>query len=397
MMRLTISSEELSRRTQAVRTEATERGFNALVLFSPTHVFYLTGLGFIATERPMALTVTPKETVLFVPALETEHATQEATVTRVVVYPEYPSDMHPMLRLKDLLTELRLATSRLGVDSDGYPGIWGYRGPKLSEVLSGATITVAKDLVEDLIKVKSAEELELIRESARWGNLAHALLQEYTRPGDTETEISLQASMDATLMMIRALGPSYRALSWHGSGAHAGFRGQIGKQSAIPHAITTNVKIQRGDVLVTGASASVGGYNSELERTMVVGEPTEDQARYFELMLGAQQTAIDAIRPGVRCSDVDRAVRQFFERNDLMAYWRHHVGHALGIGPHEAPFFDIGDDTVLQPGMVFSVEPGIYVPEFAGFRHSDTVVVTEKGMELMTYYPRDLASLTIPV
>ncbi len=397
MMRLTISNEELSRRTQTVRTGAAQRGFNALVLFSPTHVFYLTGLGFIATERPMALTVTPKETVLFVPALETEHAMQEAAVTRVVVYPEYPSDVHPMQRLKDLLTELRLATGRLGVDSDGYPGIWGYRGPKLSEVLSGATITVAKDLVEDLIKVKSAEELELIRESARWGNLAHALLQEYTRPGRTETEISLQASMDATLTMIRALGPSYRALSWHGSGAHAGYRGQIGKQSAIPHAITTNVKVQRGDVLVTGASASVGGYNSELERTMVVGEPTEEQARYFELMLGAQQTAFDTIRPGARCSDVDRAVRQFFERNDLMAYWRHHVGHALGIGPHEAPFFDIGDDTVLQPGMVFSVEPGIYVPEFAGFRHSDTVVVTEKSMELMTYYPRDLASLTIPI
>jgi len=396
-MRLTISNEELSRRTQTVRTEAARRGFNALVLFSPTHVFYLTGLGFIATERPMALTVTLKETVLFVPALETEHAMQEAAVTRVVVYPEYPSDVHPMQRLKDLLTELRLATGRLGVDSDGYPGIWGYGGPKLSEVLSGATITVAKDLVEDLIKVKSAEELELIRESARWGNLAHALLQEYTRPGRTETEISLQASMDATLTMIRALGPSYRALSWHGSGAHAGYRGQIGKQSAIPHAITTNVKVQRGDVLVTGASASVGGYNSELERTMVVGEPTEEQARYFELMLGAQQTAFDTIRPGARCSDVDRAVRQFFERNDLMAYWRHHVGHALGIGPHEAPFFDIGDDTVLQPGMVFSVEPGIYVPEFAGFRHSDTVVVTEKSMELMTYYPRDLASLTIPI
>lgn len=396
-MRLTISKAELSRRVQTVRTEAARRGLTAMVLFSPTHVFYLTGLGFIATERPMALAVTADETVLFVPALETEHANEEAAVTRVVVYPEYPSETHPMLRLKDLLSELRLANGRLGVDSDGYPGIWGYRGPKLSEVLSGATITVAKDLVEDMIKVKSAEELELIRESARWGNLAHALLQEYTRPGHTETEIALQASMEATLTMVRTLGPSYRALSWHGSGAHAGFRGQIGKQSAIPHAITTNVKIQAGDILVTGASAAVGGYGSELERTMVVGAPTEEQARYFEFMLGTQQTAFDAIRPGARCSDVDRAVREFFERNDLMSYWRHHVGHALGIGPHEAPFFDIGDDSILQPGMVFSVEPGIYVPEFAGFRHSDTVVVTETGMDLLTYYPRDLAALTIPL
>ncbi len=394
-MRLVVSQAELSRRLQTVRAEAARRDLNAVVLFSPTHLFYLTGLGFIATERPIALTVTDKEAVLFVPALETEHAESEAAVTRVVAYPEYPGDVHPMLRLKDLLTDLRLASARLGADSDGYPGIWGYRGPKLSEVLPGAKVTVVKELVEDLIKVKSAEEIELIRESARWGNLAHALLQEYTLPGRTETEISLRASMDATLTMVRTLGPAYRALTWHGAGAHAGFRGQIGKQSAIPHAITTNAKIQRGDVLVTGASAAVGGYFSELERTMIVGEPTDEQARYFELMLGAQQTAFDAIRPGARCRDVDRAVREYFKTNDLMPYWRHHVGHSLGIGAHEAPFFDIGDDALLQPGMVFSVEPGIYIPEFAGFRHSDTVEVTEAGMELLTYYPRDLAALTI--
>ncbi len=395
-MRLVISSAELARRLQTVRAVSARRDLDAVILFSPTHVFYLTGLGFIATERPIALTVTAKEAVLFVPALETEHAESEAAVTRVVAYPEYPSDVHPMLRLKDLLADLRLSGARLGADSDGYPGIWGYRGPKLSEVLTGAKVSVVKELVEDLIKIKSAEEIELIQESARWGNLAHALLQEYTQPGRTETEISLRASMEATLMMVRTLGPSYRPLSWHGAGAHAGYRGQIGKQSAIPHAITTNAKIQRGDVLVTGASAAVGGYFSELERTMVVGEATDEQARYFDLMLGAQQTAFDAIRPGARCSDVDRAVRGFFEARDLMPYWRHHVGHSLGIGAHEAPFFDIGDDSLIRPGMVFSVEPGIYIPEFAGFRHSDTILVTETGMELLTYYPRDLPALTIP-
>ncbi len=394
-MRLSLSRSELARRLETVRAEAAHRDLDALVLFSPTHVFYLTGLGFIATERPMALIITPKETALFVPALETEHAEEEATVTRVVAYPEYPGEVHPMLRLKELLSELRLGGAKLGADSDGYPGIWGYRGPKLSEVLSGAKVTVVKDLVEDLIKIKSSEEIELIRESVRWGNLAHALLQEYTEPGRTETEIALRASMEATLTMVRTLGPAYRALAWHGAGAHAGFRGQIGKQSAIPHAITTNAKIARGDVLVTGAAASVSGYLSELERTMIVGTPTDEQARYFDLMVEVQQTAFDAIRPGARCSDVDRAVRKFFEAHDLAPYWRHHVGHSLGIGAHEAPFFDIGDDALIRPGMVFSVEPGIYIPEFAGFRHSDTVLVTETGMELLTYYPRDLASLTI--
>lgn len=87
---------------------------------------------------------------------------------------------------------------------------------------------------------------------------------------------------------------------------------------------------------------------------------------------------------------------QYFESHDLMAHWRHHTGHALGMGIHEAPFLDVGDATPIQPGMVFSVEPGIYLPGFAGFRHSDTVLVTDDGIEFLTYYPRALEDLTIP-
>ncbi len=394
-MRLFISREEHLRRTALARVETGRRELDALVLFSPAQIFYLTGFAFIATERPMALIVSGEATVLFVPRLEEEHASTHAAVDRVVSYPEYPTEKHPMRRLAELLAGLGLERARLGADGDGYPGVMGYRGPRLSEALPGGSVKTVRDLVEDMMMVKSAEEIELIRESARWGNLAHAYLQEHTRPGVIESEVSLRASYKATAAMIRALGPEYRPLSWTSPGARAGYRGQVGKQSAIAHAITTNARIQAGDVLVTGASAAVGGYYSELERTMIVGAPTPEQRRYFSLMLDAQQTAFDAIRPSRPCSDVDCAVRAFFEKHNLMPHWRHHVGHAMGIGIHEAPFFDIGDDTIMRPGMVFTVEPGIYVQDFAGFRHSDTVVVTEGGMEILTYYPRDLERLTI--
>jgi Xaa-Pro aminopeptidase len=107
--------------------------------------------------------------------------------------------------------------------------------------------------------------------------------------------------------------------------------------------------------------------------------------------------AFAAMRPGGRCSDVDRAVRGYFEEHDLMQFWKHHTGHAIGLRYHEGPFLDVGDDTVLAPGMVFTVEPGLYAAELGGFRHSDTVAITEDGIEMMTYYPRDLESLTIAV
>jgi Xaa-Pro aminopeptidase len=245
------------------------------------------------------------------------------------------------------------------------------------------------------MSIKSAAELALIRESAKWGNLAHRLLQKYTHIGANETEVSLRASAEATLAMLDTLGHLYRSQSMWSDGAEAGYRGQIGRNAAIPHSLTTNATFMPGDVLVTGANAPMWGYNSEVERTMIVGEPSAEQQRYFEHMKALQETAFDLLKPGTKCSDVDRAVRAYFDKHNLMPYWRHHSGHAIGLRYHEGPFLDSGDDTVLELGMVFTVEPGLYVPSLGGFRHSDTVVVTQDGIDILTYFPRDLASLTI--
>jgi len=133
------------------------------------------------------------------------------------------------------------------------------------------------------------------------------------------------------------LGPGYVPQSWEKAGAYAGFHGQVGKQSALPHVLTSNAKLMPGDVLVTLATSTVAGYFSELERTMIMGEPSKDQERFFRLMLEARALAIEMMGPGVRCAQVDAAVREFFEANGLMPYWRHHTGHGLGRLLHEPP------------------------------------------------------------
>ena len=180
-------------------------------------------------------------------------------------------------------------------------------------------------------------------------------------------------------------------------GAEAGYRGQIGRNAAIPHALANNIVFQEGDVLVTGAGAPVWGYHSELERTMVIGEPSAQQRELFDHMVALQDTAFEAMKPGARCSDVDRAVRAYYDEHGLWDYWKHHVGHCIGLRYHEGPFLDIGDDTEIRPGMVFTVEPGLYAAGLGGFRHSDTVAVTDDGIDFLAYYPRDLDSLTLPV
>ena len=393
---IAITPEEHRARCDALLERAHADGLAGVVLFDAYYVLYYAGFAFVPTERPIAFVLGAHgERALVVPRLELEHAQARSTLDRVAHYDEYPGEPRAETVLARTLSDLGL-TGMLGADQDGYPWILGYRGPTLSE-LSGATVTRIVAAIEEQMAIKSDSEVRLIRESVRWGNLAHRLLQRYTRPGATETEVSQRASDEATSAMLDAIGEVYRAQNAFSSGAHAGYRGQIGRNSAIPHALAGNIAFRAGDVLVTGASAPVWGYLSELERTMVVGEPSTEQERMFGHMKALQEVAFDAIRPGARCSDVDKTVRGYFAQHDLFAHWRHHTGHAIGLRYHEGPFLDSGDHTEIRPGMVFTVEPGLYAPELGGFRHSDTVLVTEDGTEILTYYPRDLASLVIPV
>lgn len=388
-----VSRQELKRRREKVKEEIEKRDLSAICLFIPHNIFYLTNFSFIPTERPIVLIWAFKfSPILFIPLLEIDHV-REASDVEFVAYPEYPDERHPIHRLADLLYELGLENKKVGVDSDGYAGGYGYRGPKLSRVFAGRVVEIG-DIIERIMWIKSPEEIALLRESAKWANLALCLVQKYSQPGRYEIDISILASHEASLAMVETLGSNYQ-LTHTGFPVNASFRGQIGPRSAIPHSLPANICIRKGDILIAEATANVGGYRAELERTMIVGEPTEKQKQFFGLMLAAQELALEQIRPGRKCSDVDRAVRDFYAEQKISKYWRHHTGHALGIRVHEAPFLDIGDSTIIQPGMVFSVEPGIYIPGFGGFRHSDTVVVTENGCERITYYPRNVESLTI--
>ncbi len=393
---LNITREEFQLRAARLLEHLHAQGLSGVVLFDNYYILYYTGFAFIPTERPIAFVMNARgEAAMFVPRLEVEHARAETGFERVDHYVEYPYQTHPLELLNQTLRDMGM-TSKLGADHDGYPRILGYRGPTLSE-LTGAQVVRVSDWIEDQLMRKSPAEIALIRESVKWGNLAHRLLQRYTRVGATETEVSQRASAEATLAMLDTLGPLYRGQNPFEEGANAGYRGQIGRGGAIPHALANNVTFQAGDVLVTGANAPLWGYNSELERTMIIGEASDEQRRLFDHMTEVQEIAFDALRHGGRCSDVDRAVRKYFEDAGLEKYWKHHSGHAIGLRYHEGPFLDLGDQTELKPGMLFTVEPGLYAPELGGFRHSDTVLMTDDGIEILTYYPRDLASLTIPV
>ena len=397
MVRLEISWDEYERRLQALREVMAERKYDAMLVTNGVSIFYLSGFYHMVTERPAALLVPPDGKPVFMgPLLEADHLRHQTPIVgEAYTYLDYPGEAHPIDLFAGWLIDLGYSKSTIGADNPaGAAGTMGYTGPPLNERLPDARLVKADDILWEMRLCKSEEEIGLIRESAKWGNLAHTLLQEYTAPGLWDVEVQLQATLEATSVMKKTLGPDYESIRG-GNPCSAGFRGQVGWKSAMPHSIGVGKMIEEGDILVTGAGADIGGYYSELERTMIVGYPTAKQTRLFNVMVKAQEAAIETLGPGVRCADVDKAANRVLHDAGYGELVRHHTGHGIGLQGHEPPWLDQGNQMELKPGMVVSIEPGIYELGYAGFRHSDTALITGDRYELITYYPRDIEALTI--
>jgi Xaa-Pro aminopeptidase len=395
---LVISKSEHASRIKKMREQLNRSRIAALYLTNPTRILYATGFSHISTERPLALVIPQKDPIFILgPHLEQDHVRQDSTlIQEFFPYPDYPGTTHPIRQFVKVLKQKGLANSKIATDSpDGASGGWGYRGPSMRELLPQSKFLNGRDLVDRLRLVKSRQEIQLLKESARWAEKAHDILIEKLAPGVHDAMAGVEASFEALGRMMRKLGARYRQLKWGLSPVVVGCRGQVGPESAIPHAVFSPRKIKRGDVLVTEAGVEIGGYTSELERTVLMGKPGREERRYFDVMLRAQDAALDSFKPGVPCSSVDQAARRIIEAAGLSSALRHHVGHGIGIDGHEPPWLDPGETTIMKPGMVFSCEPGLYVPGVAGFRHSDTVAITNRGMDFITRYPRSLEELTI--
>ncbi|MFC6752224.1 M24 family metallopeptidase [Halorubrum tibetense] len=382
-----VPDTEFDDRLAAIRDRLADTDADAAAWFGATSIEYLTGFHHIQTERPVVLAVTDGRIEITVPRLEVERVEPNPRIDRVHHYADYPGGK-PIEVAVGMFRGLDVGA--VAADADGAPGVMGYQGPALSEFLD----VESQSWVDRMRWEKSDAEIDLIRESAKWANLGHRYLAEFSEPGAHPATVSQRASMEASRAMLDTLGDTYSVRVRGDGPVHAGYIS--GEETALPHGHTPNERLSEGDVLITGASANVDGYRSELERTMFVGDYSDEQAHYFELMLEAQTLAIDALGPGVPVAHVDEVVNDYFEEQGITELAQHHVGHNIGLGGHEPPYIDEGwgevaegDDALMAPGQVYTIEPGIYTAEY-GYRHSDTIAVTEDGIEWLTHFPRDI-------
>lgn len=395
-VKFSISEAEHKQRIERIRRVLQKRNVDALYLTNGTSMFYLTGYSFISTERPAALIIPVDGRITFLgPLLEEDNVPLKTRLVEdVKTYRDYPGEKHPIDHFVDFLRQMGLARKHIGIDNKaGVVGMWGYKGPPITRRFEAKFVDMS-DLVPSMRLTKSEDEIALVRESSKWANLACGFMQEYACEGAWDAEIAYKASRDTAIIMKKTLGSDYEPMRSIFP-VTAYFRGQVGAFSAIPHSMATRRMIKKGDVVIAEVGVDVGGYTCELERTMIVGNSTQKQRRYFEAMVKAQNAGFEAIRDGAKCYAVDNATFKVFKQAGLAHLVKHHTGHGLGLEGHEPPWLDLGNVEPLKAGMIVSCEPGIYEKGFAGFRHSDTLLVTRGDAETLTYYPRDLDALII--
>lgn len=388
-----LQKEEYINRLEKVREKIEKEGMEGYVLFSNRSINYLTGYSFIPTERPAAILITPENIDATVPMLEKDAAESEDLIDRVYVYYDYPGNNNgkyyhhgsktPEEKISEMIENREL--DNVGADMNGAPGIMGYEGPSLEEI-TGQDVKI-ESWTEQMRIQKSEEEINTMRKSSEYADQAFKKIRAMVEPGKNEVSMNMEMQQKTAEMVINDQGSIHV-----GAGELSYYRILSGPNTYNPHGQVENRQLQQNDILLPGMALAYRGYNSELERTMFLGEPTEEQKNYFQIMLEAQKTAQNTVAAGVKLSTVDQEVHDYFREQGVLEHTRHHTGHGLGLQGHEKPFIDRGNDRKLKKNMVISLEPGIYVEGAGGFRHSDTFLVKENGIERLTRDPRDLES-----
>lgn len=376
-------------RHERVLYDVRQAGVDALIVLAPANTYYVSGFRAITYSRPVLVVVTDHP-ALIIPELEESHARLRSAIRTIRTYSDMAlggltgrSTFQLAIDLTvDVMRDLGLRGKRVGFE----PTSFTVDGHAYLTQAWGEPLVPVKGLVERLRTVKDEEELHLIRVGCELAEHGMRVEVDDSVPGTAEVEIMARGNA-AMLELAARRFPDLHITS--------GSRPVSGEKSVLPHSIPSGRRLQRGDVVIHGTGCVVEGYYSEDERTIFVGPPTSEQRRLFDVMARAQQAAVDAIRPGVKCQEIDRTARGVIEQAGYGPQFMHRTGHGIGIDIHEAPYFSASDETVLRPGMVMSVEPGIYVDGVGGFRHSDTIIVTESGADVLTKFPKTLAELVV--
>ncbi len=360
-----ISSDERRRRVERLARVLSERGVDALLVEPGATLSYLSGVEWGLSERLFALVVCADGSSFFIaPSFEVPRAREIADVSGhdgpILGWDEHEYAWRP---LASALAER--GVERVAID----PHARAFVVHALGEVIGQERVLPGLPIVRELRGRKDAHELELLRAANELTQRAIAAAAEKLELGVSDHELG--ALMRRAQQRLGLTGVWVLPL--------------IGPGAAVPHGAPVGRRLVAGDVVLVDTGGELHGYQSDITRTWVFrGNPSTEVRSAWNAVRDAQRRAFEAIRPGALCRDVDRAARESIERAGFGAGYTsfaHRLGHGIGLEGHEDPYFDGGSEVVLEPGMTFSDEPGIYLPGRFGVRLEDIVLVTEGGAD----------------
>ncbi|HEV2178398.1 MAG TPA: Xaa-Pro peptidase family protein [Terriglobia bacterium] len=352
-------------RQERLRARIENQKLSLLIVTNPSNIFYLTGFRGSAGVAVLG----PSDARLWVDPRYTLQAREQAHGVEVI------EARTSLLSVVGQWIRSRKA-HRVGYD-DGHLTCAEFRTlrERSASKSRGAAWERAGGINEELRVVKDASEIELIRQA---GQLTAAVFEEIrplARPGAREADLA--AEIEYRLRRNGAEGVAFETI------VASGARG------ALPHARASSKRLEAGELVIFDLGAILGGYAADMTRTMYLGTPRRRVQRLYAAVLEAERAAVEAVRAGVRASDVDAAARRALKRRDLDRYFTHSTGHGVGIEVHEQPRLGRGEKSRLEAGSVVTVEPGIYLEGFGGIRIEDTVLVGPNGAEVLTPAAKD--------
>jgi Xaa-Pro dipeptidase len=346
---------------------------DAVALVPGANLLYYTGLDFHLSERPTVALYTKDGWSMIVPELE---------MPRIIAQPDLEvraftwSDKEGYVGAFDELVR-SLGLRRLAIDGLTMRAFEMLTFQEVGEIETGEVeiLNLAKELL-DIRAIKDADEVEAMRHAARISEAALDKLLAWVEPGMDENSIARH--LNEEMVALGATGIAFEALV------------QTGPNSALPHGNTSERVLQEGEFLLIDFGAKHNGYPADITRTFCLGTPSAEMQKIYDTVRRANEAGIKAAAPGVLCSAVDKATRDVIDAAGYGQYFIHRTGHGLGIETHELPQISESNHAPLLPGMVFTVEPGIYIPGMGGVRIEDNVHITETGADVLTSYRKSL-------
>ncbi|WP_379965444.1 M24 family metallopeptidase [Ectobacillus sp. sgz5001026] len=343
----------------------------AAFITSTSNVFYLSGFYCEPNERLLGLFVfQEKEPILICPKMEEGKARTAGWNYEIIGFNDTDN---PWEMVSHSIRAHGIHVHTLAIEKE-HMNVQRYEA--LCSLFPTATFTAAEEKMQELRLIKDEKELSILRQAAQMADYAVELGVSQIAEGKSEMEILSTIEYEVKKRGINKMSFSTMVLT--------------GANSALPHGEPGNNKIQRGDFVLFDLGVVIDGYCSDITRTVAFGDISEEQSHIYNTVLTSGLHAIDICKPGTSIADVDRAARSFIENAGYGDYFPHRLGHGLGISIHEYPSLTNINKNTLRKGMVFTIEPGIYVPNVGGVRIEDDVYITDTGVEVLTKYPKEL-------